>query len=155
VKYSSDRNEQPSTPTRQSDEYDLDSVEAKFQLSLKSKLWDNLIGDNGDIWGGYTQVSNWEAYNSDSAPFRETNYMPEIFVSWRTGVDLGPLRWQFVNLGLRCQGLHPALHGLRRVADRLQPQTDHRRRGRIAGAVVVRPLSHFSRAIAAGTAVRP
>jgi len=100
VKYSSDRNEQPSTPTRQSREFELDSVEAKFQLSLKTKLWDNLIGDNGDIWGGYTQVSNWQAYNSESAPFRETNYMPEIFLSWRTGVDLGTLRWQFVNLGL-------------------------------------------------------
>lgn len=100
VTYSSDRNEQATTPTRQSDKYDLDSVEAKFQLSLKTKLWDNLIGDNGDIWGGYTQESHWQAYNSDSAPFRETNYMPEIFMSWRTGVDLGPLRWQFVNLGL-------------------------------------------------------
>lgn len=98
--WSSGRNEQPSTPTRQSEKFDLDSTEVKFQLSLKSKLLDNLIGDNGDIWAGYTQESHWQAYNSDSAPFRETNYMPEVFMVWRTGIDLGPLRWQFVNLGL-------------------------------------------------------
>ncbi len=100
VNYSSGRNEQPSTPTRQTREYELDSTEAKFQLSLKTKLWNNLIGDNGDIWAGYTQVSHWQAYNSESAPFRETNYMPEIFTSWRTDMDVGPLRWQFLNLGL-------------------------------------------------------
>jgi len=94
------RNEQPSSPTRQSEQFELDSVEAKFQLSLKTKLYDNLIGDNGDLWAGYTQVSHWQAYNGDSAPFRETNYMPELFMAWRTGLDLGPLRWQMVNLGL-------------------------------------------------------
>jgi phospholipase A1/A2 len=98
--WSDGRNEQPSTPTRQSENFDLDSTEVKFQLSLKTKLLDNLIGDNGDIWAGYTQESNWQAYNGESAPFRETNYMPEIFMTWRTGVDLGTWRWQFVNLGL-------------------------------------------------------
>ena len=98
--WSDNRNKQPSTPTRQSEKFDLDSTEVKFQLSLKSKLLDNLIGDNGDIWAGYTQESHWQAYNSDSAPFRETNYMPEVFMTWRTGVDLGSWRWQFVNLGL-------------------------------------------------------
>lgn len=100
VHWSDNRNEQPSTPTRESDRYDLDSVEAKFQLSLKTKLLDNVLGDNGDIWAGYTQVSHWQAYNSESAPFRETNYMPEVFMTWRTGYHIGPLRWQFVNLGL-------------------------------------------------------
>jgi phospholipase A1/A2 len=98
--WSDGRNEQPSTPTQQSEQFDLDSTEVRFQLSLKTKLLDNVIGDNGDFWAAYTQESNWQAYNGDSAPFRETNYMPEVFMTWRTGIDLGPLRWQFVNLGL-------------------------------------------------------
>lgn len=78
----------------------LDPVEIKFQLSLKTKIADNLIGDNIDLWAAYTQQSNWQAYNSiESEPFRETNYAPEIFASVRTGLDLFGWRWQMVNLG--------------------------------------------------------
>jgi phospholipase A1 len=78
----------------------LDPVEIKFQLSLKTKLADNLIGDNVDLWAAYTQQSNWQAYNTiESEPFRETNYAPEIFASVRTGLDLLGWRWQMVNLG--------------------------------------------------------
>jgi phospholipase A1 len=78
----------------------LDPVEVKFQLSLKTKLFDNVIGDNVDIWAAYTQQSNWQAYNTiESEPFRETNYAPELFATVRTGLDLLGWRWQMVNLG--------------------------------------------------------
>jgi phospholipase A1 len=78
----------------------LDPVEVKFQLSLKTKLFDNVIGDNVDIWAAYTQQSNWQAYNTlESEPFRETNYAPELFATVRTGVDLLGWRWQMVDLG--------------------------------------------------------
>ncbi len=102
-RWSSNPNERPSTPNlpEPANPIDLDSVEVKFQLSLKTKLIDNMISDNGDLWIGYTQQSNWQAYNSvESEPFRETNYAPEIFTSWRTGLDL-PFgwRWQMLNLG--------------------------------------------------------
>jgi len=100
---SSDPNERPATPNQPvaGRPIDLDSVEVKFQLSLKTKLVDNLIGGNGDLWIGYTQQSHWQAYNSvESEPFRETNYAPEIFTSWHTGLDLfGGWRWQMLNLG--------------------------------------------------------
>lgn len=36
---------------------DLSNTETKFQLSLKSKLWQNVIGDFSDLWFGYTQSS--------------------------------------------------------------------------------------------------
>lgn len=53
--------------------------EAKFQLSIKKPITYNLLGLNETINFGYTQTSWWQIY-ADSAPFRETNYRPEIFM---------------------------------------------------------------------------
>jgi phospholipase A1 len=35
----------------------MQDVESKFQLSLKTKLWQGVFGDVGDLWVGYTQDS--------------------------------------------------------------------------------------------------
>ena len=53
--------------------------EAKFQLSIKKPIRYNLLGLNETINFGYTQTSWWQIY-SQSAPFRESNYKPEIFL---------------------------------------------------------------------------
>ena len=47
----------------------------QFQLSIKYKL---LTFDEDGLFFGYTQRSNWEAYD-DSAYFRDDQYNPEIF----------------------------------------------------------------------------
>ncbi|PWK91941.1 phospholipase A [Fulvimonas soli] len=84
----SNQNTRPQSPnpnnTVQSPQ-SLDTVEAKFQLSLKTKVWQGVFGDTGDLWVGYTQSSRWQVYNSDnSRPFRETNYEPEAMLVFET-----------------------------------------------------------------------
>lgn len=61
----------------------VDRGEVKFQFSIKVGLIDGLFAGNGDLYFGYTQRSWWQAYNADaSSPFRETNYEPELFMSF-------------------------------------------------------------------------
>lgn len=61
---------------------DIDRFEVKFQFSVKVPLWQQLFGSRVDLWAGYSQLSLWQAYNSDfSSPFRETNYAPELFLT--------------------------------------------------------------------------
>ncbi len=105
VRYSTRPNDLPRSPApgRSLDQaLGLDDIEAKFQISLKTKALDNLLDQNLDLWFGYTQLSSWQAYNGvESSPFRETNYQPEVFLSH--GVDLGLFggwRWRMTNLGV-------------------------------------------------------
>ena len=81
-------------------DFRLHNEELKYQLSLQTKMADDLIGGNGDLWFGYTQVSWWQKLNSAvSSPFRETNYEPELYFSWLTSYDLAGLRLRAVNIG--------------------------------------------------------
>lgn len=59
---------------------DRKKIEAKFQLSVKKPILTNFFNMNESINFGYTQTSWWQLYK-DSAPFRETNYKPEIFMT--------------------------------------------------------------------------
>jgi phospholipase A1 len=56
------------------------NTEVEFQLSLKKPLTYNLFGWNEYITAAYTQKVWWQTY-SESSPFRETNYSPELFMS--------------------------------------------------------------------------
>lgn len=84
----SNQNKQPSSPNPDNvvpQAQQLDNVEAKFQLSLKTKVWQGVFGDVGDLWVGYTQSSRWQVYNSEqSRPFRETDYEPEAMLAFDT-----------------------------------------------------------------------
>lgn len=56
-------------------------AETKFQFSVKKVLFENVLF-LGEIWNfGYTQTAWWQMY-AESAPFRELNYAPELFVSF-------------------------------------------------------------------------
>jgi phospholipase A1 len=83
---------------------DLKREEMVFQLSLKVKLWEDILGEKADLWAGYTQRSFWQFYNfEDSSPFRETNYEPELLLNLRTDYNILGLRGRFLNLGLNHQ----------------------------------------------------
>ena len=88
-------NRSPSSPATQhsvTDALELKAVEVKYQLSLKAKFGEDLMGTPLSLWGGYTQSSRWQVYNgAASRPFRETNYEPELILVWP--LRLGLLGW--------------------------------------------------------------
>jgi len=70
--------------------YERDSNEAQFQLSIKVPLYSNFLNTGADLFTGYTQNSYWQVYNTEhSSPFRETNYMPELFLQWNPNKTFG------------------------------------------------------------------
>ena len=102
----SDINNSPQSPSRLNvGARNLDSNDLKFQLSLKSELYNNipLIRDfpyvtSSRLWGAYTQQSNWQLFNANaSRPLRENNYEPELILS--LGIDNG--------MDGEKKGLHP------------------------------------------------
>jgi phospholipase A1 len=104
-RYTSDVNTKPYQPLFDAfgEEGDFKNVESKFQLSVKGRL---LTTDDHrwGLWFAYTQQNQWQLYSPDiSSPFRETNYMPEIFGSFRPGVDVGGMHWNLLNFGFTHQ----------------------------------------------------
>lgn len=64
-------------------------TEVKFQFSLGIPIWRGAFGENSLIGASYTQRSWWQAFNhTESAPFRETNYEPQLFAAWATDYPL-------------------------------------------------------------------
>ena len=58
---------------------DRKEFETKFQISVMKPFAKNLLNQNEIYFFAYTQTSWWQTM-SDSAPFRENNYEPEMFV---------------------------------------------------------------------------
>ena len=105
ARYTDDVNNAPYEPLFDAfaEDGDFEDIEAKFQLSFKGRL---LTSDDRrwGLWFAYTQQSQWQVYAEDiSRPFRETNYMPELFGSFRPGVELGELRLELLNFGFTHQ----------------------------------------------------
>ncbi len=79
----------------------MQEIEVKFQISLKLAAAHDLIQGNGDLYFAYTQVSVWQAYNADnSSPFRDTNYEPEMFLSFDTDYNVLGLHGRLASLGI-------------------------------------------------------
>ena len=76
---------------------DLKSEEAKLQISLKVPLYNrDLLFSNDAIYFAFTLKALWQVYNQNiSAPFRETNYRPELFYMVPLFKD-----WQYADTAL-------------------------------------------------------
>ena len=82
----------------------LQEQELKFQISLRVPIWNRMFDGRADLWFGYTQVSFWQAFNgAESAPFRETNYEPELGVSIPTDFPVLGLQHKLLSFGLAHQ----------------------------------------------------
>ncbi|MDR3412123.1 MAG: phospholipase A [Formivibrio sp.] len=110
VHYTSSINHSPSSPTQPPDSRGnhYRPIEAKLQISLRTKVVENFLLPNADLWFAYTQQSLWQVWNSqDSAPFRSTDYQPEaiyvIPVSKQLGTLPGGWHWRMAQLGLAHQ----------------------------------------------------
>lgn len=102
VSYTDNNNNSPESPTHQaSTTQPLRNTEAEFQLSVKTKAAENLFGLDADLWFAYTQQSKWQLYDpSHSSPFRESDYMPEMFLLFPTNYSLFDFTWRFIRFGI-------------------------------------------------------
>lgn len=110
VHYTSSINRLPASPTRPStgERNEYKPIEAKLQVSLRTKIAENLLLPGADVWFGYTQQSLWQVWNrKESAPFRNTDFEPELIYVVPVPEGLRPLphgwSWRMAQLGLAHQ----------------------------------------------------
>ncbi|MGL5393003.1 MAG: phospholipase A [Shewanella sp.] len=78
--------------------------EVKFQISLAFPIWKGIFGENSLLGASYTQRSWWQLSNTqESAPFRETNYEPQLFVGWATQHQFAGWTLRDIELGINHQ----------------------------------------------------
>ncbi len=84
--------------------------EAKFQLSVRILAWPDLFKGKADLYAAYTQQSLWQVY-SYSSPFRESNFEPELFLSFNTDFNVLGLKNRLFIFGINHQsnGMGPEL----------------------------------------------
>jgi phospholipase A1 len=79
----------------------LRNNEMKMHLSVHTKIANDLLANNGDLWIAYAQTSYWQAFNDAiSNPFRETNHEPEAYLSFLTDYRLPGITVRNLNVGV-------------------------------------------------------
>jgi phospholipase A1 len=83
-------------------------TETKLQISLRTKLAEDVGLPGGDVWFGYTQQSLWQLWTKqESSPFRSTDYEPELIYVVPVPRSLGglPADWHLslMQLGIAHQ----------------------------------------------------
>ncbi|MEC4724372.1 phospholipase A [Shewanella sp. D64] len=79
---------------------DISKTNLQFQISLKYGLASNLFIDNDGLYVAYSQIANWQAYDT-SAYFRDVQYQPQIFWVWQHGDN--DQAWQSTSIGFEHQ----------------------------------------------------
>ncbi len=106
ARYSDRPNRLPASPSKPAlaEPIDLQTVEAKFQLSFKVKLADFSELGGAALWAGFTQQSHWQWFNGGvSRSFRESDYEPELMLALHPERELFGWRWRLLVLGLSHQ----------------------------------------------------
>ena len=108
-RYSSKPNDLPSSGNTNPN-YDLtqpndyNNIELKFQISFKTKLLQGIFWKHADLWAAYTQVSDWQVYNTRSSrPFRESNYEPELILNFPVKFHVFGFNARMASVGLNHQ----------------------------------------------------
>ncbi|MEF7614690.1 phospholipase A [Aquincola sp. MAHUQ-54] len=102
-------NRRPSSPTQEAvAQPNAKRIEAKFQVSLRTKVAQGLVFPNADLWLAFTQQATWQVYTgADSKPFRNTDYEPEASYVIATTPSLRHLpfgwQWRYTQLGIAHQ----------------------------------------------------
>jgi len=100
--YTTKLNEHPTSPApgHSGQLPDYSRIEAKLQISLRTKLLEDVGLPGGDLWFAYTQQSLWQLYSADiSRPFRSTDHQPELIYVVPAPLDL-PLGWKTKMAGI-------------------------------------------------------
>lgn len=109
IHHTSRINRAPESPTQAAvDAPNYKRTEAKFQLSLRTKVAQDLLIDDADLWVSFTQQAMWQIWNGkDSKPFRNSDYEPEMMyvVPTKEGLRQLPFGWQwrYTQLGIAHQ----------------------------------------------------
>ncbi len=106
ARYTDAPNRLPTSPSKPSlpGDLDLKGVESKFQLSFKVKLADFSEFGGAAVWAGFTQQSHWQLYTgSQSRPFRESDYEPELMLALHPSLEALGWRWRLLVIGLNHQ----------------------------------------------------
>ncbi|WP_051201913.1 phospholipase A [Ferrimonas senticii] len=79
--------------------------EVKAQFSFKVPITPDWFGDDSGLYIAYTNQSWWQAYNGKvSAPFRDTNHMPElVWIHKLNDYQFGDWQWDLLSLSLNHQ----------------------------------------------------
>jgi len=95
-------NDKPNNaPFAGTSEAELDNYEIKFQISIKFAIMDNLFGEQGSLQFAYTNLSFWQAYDTEnSSPFRETDHEPELFLIFENDWEFMGFKNRLIQLGL-------------------------------------------------------
>lgn len=96
-------NDNPIYSATEADEQ-YNNIEAKFQISFKTKVMQGIFFGKGDLWVAYTQKAHWQVYNKKfSRAFRELNYEPEIILNFPVKIKLFTGDIRFVGVALNHQ----------------------------------------------------
>ena len=97
-------NEAPFEQSDPDEDFHFQPWETKFQISLKAPIVYGLFQGRADLFAAYTNRSFWQQFNKEgSAPFRDSNHEPEVWLSFKNDFELFGIRNSVIRTGFAHQ----------------------------------------------------